>query len=148
MEVVGNPDMEQMSWPSPLSVSGQVDIVSLSSQWGPHTIFCLILQTVQSSWLRRDISPCQNGWIFGKVPNGLWPPLIFGKSYCNFSEIHDRSIIYYNGKNLQYKFLDWKWPAPFGTFPKIHPFWRRSASLRAIHNVKEGRTGQWTVSVC
>ena len=36
------------------------------------------------------------------------PPLIFGKKYCNFfPEIYDRSIVY-NGKNLQYKFLDWK----------------------------------------
>ena len=27
-------------------------------------------------------------------------------------------------QNLQHKFLDWKWPPPpFGTFPKIHPFW-------------------------
>ena len=32
---------------------------------------------------------------------------------------------------LQYKFLDWKCPPPpFGTFPKIHPFWRRRLSLR------------------
>ena len=32
---------------------------------------------------------------------------------------------------LQYKFLDWKWPPPpFGTFPKIHPFWKGKASLR------------------
>ena len=22
------------------------------------------------------------GWIFGKIPNGLWPPLIFGKLCC------------------------------------------------------------------
>ena len=33
----------------------------------------------------REASPYQNGWIFGKVPNGLWPPpLIFGKSCCRF----------------------------------------------------------------
>ena len=34
----------------------------------------------------RDAYPFQNGWIFGKVPNGLWPPapLIFGKLFCNF----------------------------------------------------------------
>ena len=39
-----------------------------------------------SFWL-REASPHQNGWIFGKVPNGLWPPpspLIFGKSCCGF----------------------------------------------------------------
>ena len=32
----------------------------------------------------RDGPHHQNGWIFGKVPNDLWPPLIFGKSCCNF----------------------------------------------------------------
>ena len=31
--------------------------------------------------------PHQNGWILGKVPNGLWPPpLIFGKSCCAFRD--------------------------------------------------------------
>ena len=31
--------------------------------------------------------PCQNGWFFGRVPNGFWPllpPLIFRKIYCRF----------------------------------------------------------------
>ena len=33
----------------------------------------------------REACTYQNGWIFGKVPNGLWPPpLIFGKSCCRF----------------------------------------------------------------
>ena len=34
----------------------------------------------------RDAAHFQNGWIFGKVSNGLWPPppLIFGKLYCGF----------------------------------------------------------------
>ena len=33
----------------------------------------------------REACPFQNGWIFGKVPNGSWPlPLIFGKSCCGF----------------------------------------------------------------
>ena len=37
---------------------------------------------------------------------------------------------YLKVQNLQYKFLDWKWPPPpFGTFPKIHPFWRCHPSL-------------------
>ena len=37
---------------------------------------------------------------------------------------------YLKVQNLQYKFLDWKLPPPpFGTFPKIHPFWRRHPSL-------------------
>ena len=35
---------------------------------------------------------------------------------------------------LQYKFLDWKWPPhphplPFGTFPKIHPIWKRAIAI-------------------
>ena len=33
------------------------------------------------------------------------PPSFSEKHIANFSEIHDRSIVY-NGKNLQYKFLD------------------------------------------
>ena len=46
----------------------------------------------------------------------LTPPLIFRKVVLQiFSEIHDRSIVY-NGKNLQYKFLDWKWPPPLWNF--------------------------------
>ena len=34
---------------------------------------------------------------------------------------------------LQYKFLDRKWPPPpFGTFPKIHPFWLAYPSLAGV----------------
>ena len=33
----------------------------------------------------RDAYPFQNGWIFGKVPNSLWPPPSFSESYiANF----------------------------------------------------------------
>ena len=44
-----------------------------------------------SSWdeqaCLRDGWAHQNGWNFGKVPNGLWPPpLIFGKSCCGFRD--------------------------------------------------------------
>ena len=42
-----------------------------------------------------------------------------------FSEIHDWSIVY-NGKNLQLKFLDWKWPPP----PHWH-FSKKSSNLVA-----------------
>ena len=58
----------------------------------------------------RDGWPNQNGWIFGKVPNDLWPPPPhFRKIMLRFfSGIHDRRSVY-NGKNLQHKFLDWKW---------------------------------------
>ena len=42
----------------------------------------------------------------------LTPPPSFSENHVAiFSEIYDRSIVY-NGKNLQYKFLDWKWPPP------------------------------------
>ena len=50
-----------------------------------------------------------------------------------FSEIHDRSIVYkYNGKNLQYKFLDWKWPPlppPLELFRKFIRFGRERRPL-------------------
>ena len=70
-----------------------------------------------TAWERRirDGWACQNGCFFGKVPNGLWPPAPpprFRKIILQiFSRIHDQSTVY-NGKNLQYKFLDWKWPPP------------------------------------
>ena len=42
-------------------------------------------QSVFAKVLFRDGWRLQNRWNFGKVPNGLWPPpLIFGKSCCNF----------------------------------------------------------------
>ena len=36
------------------------------------------------------------------------PPSFSENQIGNFSRIHDRRTVY-NGKNLQYKFLDWKW---------------------------------------
>ena len=81
----------------------------------------------------------QNWCFFGKVPNGLWPPdpPRFRKIILQiFSRIHDQSTVY-NGKNLQYKFLDWKWPPPpFGTFPKKHPFWWVHPSLTVSLTVR------------
>ena len=73
----------------------------------------------------RDGWPHQNGWIFGKVTKGLWPPLIFGKSCCTFSSNVILKKPCLKVQNLQYKFLDWKWvpPPSFGTFLKIHPIW-------------------------
>ena len=63
----------------------------------------------------RDAFPFPNGWIFGKVRKVM---LQF------FSEIHDRSIVY-NDKNLQHKFLDWKWlPHPLELFWKFIRFGR------------------------
>ena len=39
------------------------------------------------------------------------PPSFSENHIAVFSGIHDRRTVY-NGKNLQYKFLDWKWPPP------------------------------------
>ena len=45
-----------------------VPCTKLCSMWHIFHVCCL-----------RDALHYQNGWIFGKVPNGLWPsPLIFG----------------------------------------------------------------------
>ena len=47
-----------------------------------------------------------------------------------FAIIDDTSVMNF-GKNLQHNFPKMRGGGqrPFGTFPKIHPFWRRSASL-------------------
>ena len=51
----------------------------------PSLIFTSITIFTVRTLSRRDAYPFQNGWIFGKVPNGLWPPpLIFGKLCCKF----------------------------------------------------------------
>ena len=78
----------------------------------------------------------------------LTPPLIFRKVVLQiFSEIHDRSIVY-NGKNLQYKFLDWKWPPPLWNFsenssilegkgvPKGSPqLWKKRFFVKPLHKM-------------
>ena len=75
----------------------------------------------------RDAFPFQNRWIFGKVPNSLWPPPPFGKSCCRFvPKIHDQSTLY-NGKNLQHKFLDLKWSPP--SPPPLRNFSENSSVL-------------------
>ena len=53
---------------------------------------------------------------------------IFGNLYCTFSE--DPCI---KVQNLQYKFLDWKWPPPLEIFPKIHPIWYRHPFLSSLY---------------
>ena len=54
----------------------------------------------------REASPLQNGWIFGKVPNDLWPPLIFRKSYCGFCDkslwFRDKSAYVNYGRTVIY----------------------------------------------
>ena len=59
----------------------------------------------------RDGWTHQNGCFFlEKFQMAFGPPPHFRKIILRFfSGIHDRRTVY-NGKNLQYKFLDWKWP--------------------------------------
>ena len=97
------------------------------TNWSTAFLFCRPCKRFESPSV-RDAFPFQNGWIFGKVPNGLGPPAPphFRKVVLQiFSEIHDRSIVY-NGKNLQYKFLDWKWPPPL---PPLRNFSENSSVL-------------------
>ena len=65
----------------------------------------------------REACLCQNGWIFGKFPNGFWPPPpLFRKKYCNFFRKPVAPAL-----NLQWNFSDRKWPPPFSKlFPEIH----------------------------
>ena len=52
----------------------------------------------------RDGWRHQNGWIFGKVPNGICPPpLIFGKSYCGFRD--KSAYVHYGGTVVYYVIL-------------------------------------------
>ena len=50
-----------------------------------------------------------------------------------FAIIDDTSVMNF-GKNLQYDFTKMRGGGqmPFGSFPKIHPFWRCGASLTVI----------------
>ena len=48
----------------------------------------------------RDGWRLQNRWIFGKVPNDFWPPpLIFGKSYCNFFNFMPKKALFNSPKS-------------------------------------------------
>ena len=53
-----------------------------------------------------------------------------------FAIIDDTSVMNFR-KKLQHNFPKMRGGAggqrPFGTFPKIHPFWKGNASLTAIH---------------
>ena len=69
----------------------------------------------------RDEWRHQNGWIFGKTANGLWPPpLVFGNFIANFFE-NSRLKPCIKVKNLQYKFLDCECPpaTPLELFQKF-----------------------------
>ena len=106
---------------------------------------CCAVQTTQIkvqwqnclNWLIRDGWPYQNGWIFGKVPNGLWPPpslLIFGKSSCNFClKASEQSCL--QVQNLQHIYLDWKWLPPLAPFQKFIRFGSGTLPLLTQWNI-------------
>ena len=96
---------ESLSSPSPY-----LETISNPNKW-----FC---DLPIRDWWRH-----QNRWIFRKVPYCLCtPPPQFFQCYAQ------KALFWV--QNLQYNFLDWKWPLPpFGTFPKIHPIWKCGASL-------------------
>ena len=144
-------------------------------------IVCKKMPSVMSKAFRRG-SRYQIGWIFGRNPNGLWPPppsflenyvaiffimnmvahmqggmrpdsmkcmympsskcflfwffsiRLLKNTYpepCNYSfqSISSSKSPVYSSQILQSKFLDWKWPPPFATFPKIHSICYRRPSL-------------------
>ena len=68
-----------------------------------------------------------------KIQKGFDPPPHLGKKtlshfFPNKPCLKPCAIV----QNLRYKFLDWKWPPPFGTFPNIHPLWWRHPSLMVV----------------
>ena len=80
----------------------------------------------------REACPFKNGWIFGKVPKGgrgvISDPKIYVADFCHYKG--------YFGHDFQKKSATWfseneggGVQRPFGTFPKIHPFWEGNASL-------------------
>ena len=76
--------------------------------------FGIIMVTVTINITVREAPHLQNGWIFGKNPNGLspsLPPSIFGKSYCGYY------VPFIMAKICNINF----WT--IGTFLKIHLFW-------------------------
>ena len=63
-----------------------------------------------------------------------------------FAIIDDTSVINFR-KNLQHKFPKMRGGGqrPFGTFPKIHPFWKGSASLSPMCTVDDMRSSEIAV---
>ena len=75
----------------------------------------------------RDACLYQYRWMFGKVPNGLWPPLppLFWEKCCDFflRKFLERKwpppkLASLMLKILQRNFLDRKWPPPLWNFSK------------------------------
>ena len=69
----------------------------------------------------RDGWQCQNGWIFGKIPNGLWPPPSLSENHItNHCKKHSLKPCI-EGQNMQYK-LDLKWPPPRPLLERFRKF--------------------------
>ena len=95
----------------------------LVSNRDPWTVVLRTEESQEPKFLSHCITRwrCQNGWIFGKVPNGLWPPpLIFGKSCWGPEENLDPGSL----EN------DQKWKK----FPQNYEKWQKIAEITA----KEG----------
>ena len=57
------------------------------------------------------------------------PPSFFGKLYCKFFLKFMTEVSSIMAKICNINFWIENGPPPFGTFPKIHPFWKGKASL-------------------
>ena len=86
----------------------------------------------------READPFQNGWFFGKVPKG-GVSFSIQKFMLQIFAIKDDTSVMNFGKNLQHNFPKMSGGGgqrPFGTFPKIHPFWKGKASLSQPITIK------------
>ena len=81
-----------------------------------YIVQSIAAKTCQSTL--REAPACQNGWIFGKVPNGLWSPplLIFGKSYCKFFPEFMTKVPFIMAKICNTNFWIGNDPPPFWNF--------------------------------
>ena len=103
---------------------------SNQNSWGPEQVILEPSTVFFSSFFRRNITAQGRETVpkrmnFGKIPNGLWPhTLILGKSYCNLFPEKPSLMPCIMVQNLQYDFLDWKWPPtlPLELFQKFIRF--------------------------
>ena len=88
--------------------------------------------------MHRDGWRHLNGWIFGKVPNCLWNPLIFGKSCYNFFLQTTCTTALFTSPKAAVSIFWLKWypSPPFESFPKIHLFLYRHLSPKEASNIK------------
>ena len=92
-----------------------------------HEGFILIFSLVHSNWL-REARPYHYQWIFGKVPNGLWPPPppLFWEKCCDFFQNYDDQHWICNE-------IFWIGNDP----PPISKFFRKFMTKSAVSNAKK-----------